>query len=411
MRLPLISPLATRDGLAPKDERLTNTLRDEDKVVVRPALTLVDTFSGTGNGLVAFQDELLSVYGATLISGTETRTVVDTESSLAFVGSDAPGGPWYGIRKVFAEADGKIYGIVSSTEIQVSTDGLYWDPYTLPAGYPYSNVGAAPGIVVVGSTAVDYAVSTDDGVNWTAYTLPTANSRLTSIVFSGTEFVAIGQVGFVDTIWTSPDGVTWTDRGAPTASPDWWQGIGSNPTLGLVWAMTRGSTQKFAWSTDHGVSWTVVSLPAGTVAWSGRKWEGYTYNEHEDCFYVAGHPGEILQINRSTEAITVLATNSFSALPLTGCAYLMYNPATRQYFAVAGAADRVAFSVNGTEWTEFDPFPSTGDDFTRAAALLAGRQMYWAFAVPPYLVGVMEPPGRINVTLSGSFFDFAESTL
>jgi hypothetical protein len=70
MRLPLVAELDSRDGESNKDSRMTNALKETDEggelVVVRPGLVTQAVSSGNGNGLVNFNGELVSVFGATL---------------------------------------------------------------------------------------------------------------------------------------------------------------------------------------------------------------------------------------------------------------------------------------------------------------------------------------------------------
>ena len=75
MRLPVTPQLSTKDGVSAKNARLTNCLKEVkksgEKAVVRPGLSLDAQASGVGNGLVVFNNELVSVYGATLGFGVD----------------------------------------------------------------------------------------------------------------------------------------------------------------------------------------------------------------------------------------------------------------------------------------------------------------------------------------------------
>ena len=72
MRVPLIAELATRDGSASKDSQFTNVLKENvggtPIAVIRPGLKSVYySNQGNGRGLVSFNDELLSIFGANLV--------------------------------------------------------------------------------------------------------------------------------------------------------------------------------------------------------------------------------------------------------------------------------------------------------------------------------------------------------
>lgn len=98
MRLPLVPSLSTKNGVSNKNARMTNVLKESkktgDMAVVRPGLTLNATASGVGNGLVVFNDELISVFGTTLGIGAGTdgtdAWVLDVTGNIAMAeGFDA----------------------------------------------------------------------------------------------------------------------------------------------------------------------------------------------------------------------------------------------------------------------------------------------------------------------------------
>ncbi len=78
MRLPITPQLSTKDGVANKNARLTNVLREKDKAVVRPGLSLVLDYAGVGSGLVPFNDHLIGLFD-------------DTVYDLDAMGTAAPG--------------------------------------------------------------------------------------------------------------------------------------------------------------------------------------------------------------------------------------------------------------------------------------------------------------------------------
>ena len=84
MRLQIVNDIDSRDGTSNKDERFTNVIADMDTGValaaLRPGLAPIATASGNGNGLVNFNDVLVSVYGTTLGSGSTPSSVSTVES-------------------------------------------------------------------------------------------------------------------------------------------------------------------------------------------------------------------------------------------------------------------------------------------------------------------------------------------
>ena len=79
MRLQLVPDIDSRDGTANKDERLTNTLSEDNNgqqmACLRPGLATVATASGAGSGEVSFNEVLITVFGTTLGFGHTPSTI------------------------------------------------------------------------------------------------------------------------------------------------------------------------------------------------------------------------------------------------------------------------------------------------------------------------------------------------
>lgn len=73
MRLPVIPSADTKDGVTNKNARMTNMLKEtksiSDVAALRPGLVETALLSGNGNGLVRFNDKLISVFGQSAIEG------------------------------------------------------------------------------------------------------------------------------------------------------------------------------------------------------------------------------------------------------------------------------------------------------------------------------------------------------
>lgn len=80
MRLPLIPNIESRDGSNNKDARMTNSLKESengvDYATSRPALALVATTTGNGNGMV-YRDTLITIFGTT-VRYSESLTSIGT---------------------------------------------------------------------------------------------------------------------------------------------------------------------------------------------------------------------------------------------------------------------------------------------------------------------------------------------
>lgn len=69
MRLPVTPRISTKNGVANQNGRLTNTLKEKDKAVLRPGLALVSDYAGDGNGLIPFNGSLVRLFADTIYTG------------------------------------------------------------------------------------------------------------------------------------------------------------------------------------------------------------------------------------------------------------------------------------------------------------------------------------------------------
>ena len=143
-----------------------------------------------------------------------------------------------------------------SNQAAYSTDGISWTVSALPASLSnvMTSITYGGGKFVAISTFTDEAVySTDDGVTWTAFTMPDGIGY-NSIAYSGTRFVAIG--GINSTAY-STDGVSWSIGALPNNDSLYSKIAYGN---GKFVAFPDAITNKFAYSTN-GISWTIDILP------------------------------------------------------------------------------------------------------------------------------------------------------
>lgn len=114
MRLPVVPPISTKDGLSNKNARLTNCLKEVkkggEKAVVRPGLSLNDTYTGIGNGLIPFDGRLLVVYDDT-VTDVEEDTFpwpLDSPEWSAGTTYDSGDAVWYLGTMWFSQSDGNV---------------------------------------------------------------------------------------------------------------------------------------------------------------------------------------------------------------------------------------------------------------------------------------------------------------
>lgn len=251
MRLSVTSPISTKDGTNNKNSSLTNCLKESkqskdafvwvrgvkqpappiDKAVVRPGLVLEAEGTGVGGGLVAFDNELISVYGTTLGFATASSGGWTGPSAITY---DALGDPY--TLSSHPEWDGtkwlaRIYDTASMLYIiNESTDGINFsyvaafpnDPTTYPNGlqsyfgkwYVQDNTGATDTVLM----------SSNSGASWSALsTLPFVISvgQIVTFYAIGSDLYA-QNMNTGDAAKSTDQGVTW---GASFSSPLIWGGI------------------------------------------------------------------------------------------------------------------------------------------------------------------------------------------
>lgn len=219
MRLPVTPQISTKDGVSAKNARLTNCLKETtkrgDMAVIRPGLVTQAEATGAGGGLVAFNNELVSVYGATLGKGIDpgettsfyTPTGYDhSEHGIAGGGlilRSAPGFP-----RITTSSDGITYAVVNTT------DAIVIPFYANSAFYGFSIDGTK------------LYKSTNGGVSWSeiydfspypinyslsAEILPGEINLFSTYLGSTYKFTSSGS----DTIWDGPVATAASPNGFP----------------------------------------------------------------------------------------------------------------------------------------------------------------------------------------------------
>lgn len=165
--------------------------------------------------------------------------------------------------KVFTSSDGEVWSSVASAIVTSGTD-----PYVTSIAW-----GEDLFVATCGSSAGRFIYSSTDGVSWTQRHSKGSGSLIYKVRFVNGVFVAVGANGWIS---TSPDGINWTDRtsGASVALNDVTFGNGLYVVVGAsgniltssnlsTWtARTSGTTEDLS---------SVVYSPAGflTVGKSG----------------------------------------------------------------------------------------------------------------------------------------------
>jgi hypothetical protein len=252
--------------------------------------------TGSIGNYIAFGN---GVYVAT--SGTTSRNVWTSTDGLNWtVRTNAlpvqADGRWMGVRfgnGVFIAVSG---GSATSNTAATSTDGITWTAQTLPTLAQWMNLdcglvgGTFTWVATSGGTANSTATarSTNNGATWVSGGT-VSSSCWSSITYIGGVFVTVpGSVPFLSSIanstgWRSTDGgVSWSSFGLPTSVN--WLGVAAVPSTPTRWIAVNNSGNNFAISSDSGATWSDLSGTAdGGTGWILPTGTGLiTYNKYSD---------------------------------------------------------------------------------------------------------------------------------
>jgi photosystem II stability/assembly factor-like uncharacterized protein len=223
----------------------------------------------------------------------------------------------------------------------------------------YNVVWSGTQFVAVGGSGT--ILTSPDGVTWTSQNSNIAND-LFGVTWSGTQFVAVGGSG---TILTSPDGVTWTSQNSNTAKNDLfdvtWAGtqfvaVGGSGNIvtspdGVTWTPRTSNTSNTLYSIAQlvavGSSGTILTSPDG-ITWTPQS-SGTGYDLHdiiwfETQFVAVGSSGTILTSPYGTTWTWTSQTSGIS-----GDVYDVVWYWTE--FVTVGGSGTILSSPDGVTWT------------------------------------------------------------
>jgi photosystem II stability/assembly factor-like uncharacterized protein len=185
---------------------------------------------------------------------------------------------------------------------------------------------------------LNYTSTNPPGVTaWTSATsIPSGFvSSLSAVMFSGSQFIALGTDG---SILTSADGNTWILSTNPVPS-----GGMNSIALGTV----SGALIYVAVG-DGGKIFTSPDLTAWTQATSNTTSVLFNVSFPKDTFVATGAGGALLT---SPDGSTWTVQNSTVSTALRGAAFGTGSTAASAAYVVVGDAGTVLTSINGTDWT------------------------------------------------------------
>jgi hypothetical protein len=156
-------------------------------------------------------------------------------------------------------------GVVSSSQLMTSSDGISWTARSVTAGAPgVYTVGYGGGTFVAvafsnGIPNVTRIHSSIDGATWVARQLPAGVSEveLVGLTYGGGQFVAVGDN---QGIFTSPDGVTWTNRSQSGAY--WLVSVTYADGVFVVFGYRSSNYQSVILRSEDGIDWSEQTTPS-----------------------------------------------------------------------------------------------------------------------------------------------------
>ena len=406
MRIPVVPQISTKDGVSAKNARLTNCLKESksggDKAVIRPGLVLDAVASGVGNGLVVFDNQLVSVYGATLgfgvIPGVDGWTLVPDVVNSAGGSSICFGNGLFYI----VDAGGYFFTTTNLTDVVERTATGYVSVMT------GNSLAAGSGLVCFitgtsdGGNGADVLWSDDDGDTWNFE--PDAinglvDSSITNatLFFTGTRFYAsVADQSDDMTTWSSSDRVTWNQEAAIIGDAVFPTSFASG--LGYLYAITNFGC---AYSTDDGESWTAHPTLNASRDVANMVLSNSTLVAFGD---IGGTP----YLYRSTDGITFSETSMASVVGAGGSPSILSITSDALVLTIY-QVDYYTSTDDGASWTA--NVDSSGAIWQRNAY---GGGYTISLEQSTTSASVLGAPTNGSIpaltTITGSNYDFAQST-
>ena len=261
---------------------------------------------------------------------------------------------------------------IGSDYCTYSWDAQTWYHSNIPKGEWQTVVVGSNKFVAAGySQWHDGIIATSpDGQNWTQQTLPAGTGDIQYLIWTGTQYVGIGQncnKPAAGTCITSPDGITWTARTLPAG---WWGGIaynGSNLYVAIdyngkcatspdaiTWTLRTGLNNgaRFPQDISYGNSLFCIVGLGGTCATST---DGITWTDRVDAggSYVAVRwdGAQFISVGNNC-AMTSPNGTTWTARTLPNGYYvdMDFASAPSKYYCAVGFQGAAARSYDGQTW-------------------------------------------------------------
>ena len=301
-----VAPSLTNTGIL-RDEGVTNLYEtsltsSQDYVYYAPngktvslstgqQTVYVDGVKAGAIGSYGLVDRMSAPLGALDFALTSSDTwlllsrTISTTFSEAFTTNPAPGGTWQavvyggGVWLAAAASAG-----VGNTLYRSTDNGVTWSAITIPAHSPngiYIRYGANVFMMyyATGGSLNNIARSTDYGLTWTTLTTPTSTQAVNDIQYgNGIWTIAINDSAYKQNVFTSTDnGNNWTTQTIQLIASNQKPNKLATDGLGKWWLTTQNSSvgEAVQYSADNCVTWTKLTMPVvPTGYWNLIKFGG-----------------------------------------------------------------------------------------------------------------------------------------
>ncbi|MGD8192156.1 beta strand repeat-containing protein [Brevibacillus ginsengisoli] len=214
--------------------------------------------------------------GGQFIAVSDSATIATSPDG---VGWTAQSVPFYTSGSTITYSSGGWLAAGDNGNIYTLTNGTSWTIKKSFSGFtPYSAASYGGTVVFVGFQGTKAAIlSTSDGINWN--NTPVSALKLYGVTYGGGQFIAVGEQG---AIYSSPDGVAWTQRTSGTTT------LLNGISFGQGMYVAVGNSGQILTSTD-GVAWAKRDYPTTTPV---KDLYGITYGANK--FIATGDGGTII---------------------------------------------------------------------------------------------------------------------
>jgi Collagen triple helix repeat (20 copies) len=240
-----------------------------------------------------------------------------------------------------AYGNGKYVMAAESGKIAYSTNGTSWTETTISWPDSYTNaVSFGDGVFVLASTETDAAAYSADGIAWTRVTLPGVGRFWHTLKPSAGDAAVSGKIiiaGYGSLILESSDsGVTWSTFHVPSTYSG-----GTATYSNGVFLGASSSSSSYTFISNDGINWSRQTMPSSQV------WVAGSYNPTTKKYAFVGKNTNIVTYNSSSSPTWATAT-----LPSSQAwSEITYSSDLGVYLVSAVGSTTAAISSNLSSWT------------------------------------------------------------